>query len=430
MEEKKKLVVLLPGLQFLNNWVMNWTELIVHLAQKFNVLPFSVYSNNIYSTRNKLQELVFNAESQGFVPDYVLMMDDDNILTIQDFDKLLEDLELNPTLTGILAWYWIQAQVNQNEPRASVGSINDDNITVIPAREMFDLDTPIIPCEYGGLGGFLCKWSEVKKLGKTPFDPVQLPNGSIDKFAGDDVSFFFRAKEMGMRIAVDKRVKLPHFKIRDAEFDSSFIEALKVKPEIEGALYISGWMTPEELNWLYKQAKNFEYIAEIGSWKGRSAYALASGNKKGIMNTVYCIDTFKGSIGEMVDQNGQLSKELSPFHAEVLEKDIKKVFEANTCQFNNIQVIQMKNEDACKYFDDEALEMVFIDGDHRKEEVLKDIRNWLPKTSRLLCGHDLQIDGVRQALEESGLPWKHATGSIWYVDIQEYRNSLKEEKAA
>jgi glyoxylase-like metal-dependent hydrolase (beta-lactamase superfamily II) len=44
--------------------------------------------------------------------------------------------------------------------------------------------------------------------------------------------------------------------------------------------------------------------------------------------------------------------------------------------------------------------MVFIDGDHKYESVKEDIKLWLPKTKKLICGHDYQGEDVRRAVNE------------------------------
>jgi hypothetical protein len=61
--------------------------------------------------------------------------------------------------------------------------------------------------------------------------------------------------------------------------------------------------------------------------------------------------------------------------------------------------------------EDNSLDFVFIDADHKYESVVKDIKAWMPKLKPggMLSGHDLKMDGVRKALE------KLTTG---YIDVK------------
>src|SRR6266850_7760219 len=59
--------------------------------------------------------------------------------------------------------------------------------------------------------------------------------------------------------------------------------------DISKALQIEGWMSFNELTWLAQQAKHSSRILEVGSYKGRSARALAD-NTAGV---VYCIDPWE-----------------------------------------------------------------------------------------------------------------------------------------
>jgi hypothetical protein len=57
--------------------------------------------------------------------------------------------------------------------------------------------------------------------------------------------------------------------------------------------------------------------------------------------------------------------------------------------------------------------MVFIDGSHKYEDVKADIPAYLPKTKKLICGHDYNWLSVRQAVDEVLGDVKGAE-TIWY----------------
>ena len=161
-------------------------------------------------------------------------------------------------------------------------------------------------------------------------------------------------------------------------------------------------MTMEELQWLYDRTGEMGSVVEVGCWKGRSTHALLSGCK----GLVYAVDHWLGSPTER-----------EAAHAEAATKDVYAEFMANVGCFKNLQVLRGSSVEMAARFDGKV-DMTFIDADHSAEGCLADIRAWLPKTRRLLCGHDRNQEGVPQALKESGLQWKPGPGSIWIHEIK------------
>jgi glycosyltransferase involved in cell wall biosynthesis len=163
---------------------------------------------------------------------------------------------------------------------------------------------------------------------------------------------------------------------------------------------VDGYMSFEELNFLYTTAKRMESVAELGSWKGRSTNALASG----CGGTVTAIDTFMGSQDPLDWTMEQAKKE-----------DIYATFLENTKQFSNIVVNKKDGTEASKDYADKSFDMVFIDAEHTYEALVNDIRHWKGKAKILLCGHDYcdaWKNVVRAVDEELGGP-DEVHGSIW-----------------
>jgi hypothetical protein len=148
---------------------------------------------------------------------------------------------------------------------------------------------------------------------------------------------------------------------------------------------IQGWMNDADLSWLFNTAREMDSVAEIGSWKGRSTHALLSGCK----GTVYAVDHFLGSSGER-----------ETIHREAETRDIYKDFMKNVGSFKNLQVLKMDSAEAVKQFEDNSVDMVFIDAGHTYEEVLSDIKRWLPKAKKIICGHDRLYLQVQRAVRE------------------------------
>jgi len=165
---------------------------------------------------------------------------------------------------------------------------------------------------------------------------------------------------------------------------------------------IVGWMNDKELMYLYVAARSAKSIVEVGSWKGRSAHALASGCR----GTVYCVDHFRGSPNE-----------LQTAHREAADTDISEIFQENMKDFKNVEVMKMRSNRAAEQFEDNSIDMIFIDGTHTKPAVLTDLRSWYPKLRKggLMTGHDAQYEEVREALNEFGKAWERIDGieTIW-----------------
>jgi len=182
------------------------------------------------------------------------------------------------------------------------------------------------------------------------------------------------------------------------------IEALKYQPHNGKYLHdtrfyfeypdqgIEGWMTFEELTFLYEISKSMNSVCEVGSWKGRSTHALLSGCK----GQVTAVDHFKGSRSDDKTHMGQPYPE----------------FKKNVLGFNNLTILKEESVKAAKKVG--KFDMVFIDAGHTYEDVVKDIRAWKGKANVLFCGHDYcdEWPGVKKAVDEEIGPVQ-VVGSIW-----------------
>jgi predicted O-methyltransferase YrrM len=171
---------------------------------------------------------------------------------------------------------------------------------------------------------------------------------------------------------------------------------------LETSEAIEGFMSADELSWLYEQAKEMETIVEVGCWKGRSTSALAQGCR----GQVYTVDHFGGSPSE-----------IDGAHEEVKYGDIFAVAQNNLVQFENVKILKMSSLNASRLFTDYSVDMVFIDAEHTAEAVLIDLAAWSKKAKKLLCGHDRDFEGMFKALAVFGIPFTPGAGSIWQMEI-------------
>lgn len=167
-------------------------------------------------------------------------------------------------------------------------------------------------------------------------------------------------------------------------------------PEIPvDGMHIWGWTTPVELEWLGEQAARMDSVAEIGSLHGRSAFMLLSSCK----GPVYCVEPAND-----VGNHGYRS------------------LMSNVGHFPNLTHVREFSPAAAKLTPD--VDMCFIDGTHEYEAVAADIAAWLPKTRRLICGHDFENEdhgfpGVSRAVREAfgGLYFVVPNTVIWAVSL-------------
>lgn len=100
---------------------------------------------------------------------------------------------------------------------------------------------------------------------------------------------------------------------------------------------------------------------------------------------------------------------------EAFEKNRRSVWPAN----NLIITDRKPSAEAAELYDDESVDLVFIDADHTYAAVKADIDAWWPKIKRGRCfgGHDYRAD-LAQAVDEFALANKlhvHHFSSVWWV---------------
>lgn len=77
-------------------------------------------------------------------------------------------------------------------------------------------------------------------------------------------------------------------------------------------------------------------------------------------------------------------------------------FQENTKDLGNVNYSQSKSLDALEFVKDGELDFVYVDGDHRYEAVLADLKGWLKKlrAGGVMAGHDWSFPAVQKALSE------------------------------
>jgi hypothetical protein len=181
-----------------------------------------------------------------------------------------------------------------------------------------------------------------------------------------------------------------------------------IRAVVDHAETIQGWMTRGELAQLFEWAGDMDSIVELGSWKGRSTYALA----KGTRGPVTCIDKFKGSAGDVG-------------HARLVAESGGSTlgeFLRNVEDCGNVRPFICDTAEAAAAVAD--VDMVFVDAGHSYAEVVADLRAWAPKARKLICGHDYQSPDVRRAIDEVLGDVHTSAGGLWFKRVQAPRFSI------
>lgn len=150
---------------------------------------------------------------------------------------------------------------------------------------------------------------------------------------------------------------------------------------------VGGWLYPGEAWALYNEAVAIRdrpaVIVEIGSWKGRSTIALASG-ASGPQDRVYAIDPHTGSR-----EHGRV--------------DTFAIFQENVHQAgvqDRVVPVRMRSHDAASLLELQAIDLLFIDGSHEYSDVRQDIQDWIPRLrpGGVVAFNDPSWPGVHRAL--------------------------------
>ena len=86
-------------------------------------------------------------------------------------------------------------------------------------------------------------------------------------------------------------------------------------------------------------------------------------------------------------------------------KFVFDAFQERAKDFKNVSFSRGKSLDALEFVEDASCDLIYIDGDHRYEGVLADLKGWRKKLREggIMAGHDWSWESVKKAfLEEIG----------------------------
>jgi len=145
---------------------------------------------------------------------------------------------------------------------------------------------------------------------------------------------------------------------------------------------VPGWCSVEKMRFMQAQikdiarripprGKHFE-ILDLGSWKGRSAGALANALGENVPSFVWCVDHWLGAPAER--ETNHIQAGIRPLS--VLWEFLQYMAHLGLLG-KKIGYISMPTAEAVRYFDDGQFSFMFIDADH--ENMYRDAMLYLPK---------------------------------------------------
>ena len=159
-------------------------------------------------------------------------------------------------------------------------------------------------------------------------------------------------------------------------------------------------------------------FVEVGCWKGKSiSYWAVEIINSGKNITIDAVDTWKGSMEHVNDKH-------------VIEDTLYELFLSNIAPVSHvINPIRLSSVEASNRYEDNSLDVVFIDAEHDYENVGRDIKCWLPKVKQggYIAGHDYHPTwtGVCKAVDEifkSVQVTEHLKEHCWVYKIGEQTN--------
>ena len=218
---KKILALAAPGEEFRAQWVWNLMNLCFGITSEFILVPHPGFSSNVYCTRHDIHNQILDRKPHA---DLVLWMDDDNICTWSHVERLVRDLEEHPELDGVVGWCWCDNDEREaGRPEdwvMSVGLLGGEDGSVCQRLTAEHLNlhagNPIVPINWTGFPCVLLRYETLVKMGRNCFAPILHPDVKRG-FVGEDTAFSWNAHRLGIRLAVDLRVKVPHVKWRAIE---------------------------------------------------------------------------------------------------------------------------------------------------------------------------------------------------------------------
>jgi hypothetical protein len=234
-QRQKTVVLCLPGERFPSLWVNGLVKIVSYFWVKgMKVITQFGFSSNVYVTRNSIWTALKALEDV----DYVVWLDDDNLVTPEQVDRLLTHLDTDEGLAMAAGWCWIHPEGYVADYWPSFGMFEGPArfCRPIPIKAMESLDPGVgIIADYTGFPLVVHRGDLLGIMEDNPFRAIvdsRLPGGQC----GEDIAFCRRLQEStGKKILVDRSVQVVHLKQLPAGPQGRVAEAVPVPVLVAGA---------------------------------------------------------------------------------------------------------------------------------------------------------------------------------------------------
>ena len=185
-----------------------------------------------------------------------------------------------------------------------------------------------------------------------------------------------------------------------------------VPPAVKKAQGVEGWMTEEELEWIWKQSRRARRIVEIGVYKGRSTRVMCEATQGRVLS----FDPWDDPL--TCPKPGEALKEFKKnLRPHLVSRTLTAIARSTRDPHAMVQ--------ARRWLNGEKADLVFIDGDHTEPNVRGDVEMALELVGSggIVAGHDYPSEtctwdvkwpDVKKVVDELLPGRKMGPGSIWW----------------
>jgi len=177
-------------------------------AAGYGVGLFQSYSTYCHITRQNIARSVLSSEP---AIDYLLWIDDDNLVTWPQVERLIALLEAHPDAGIAAGWYMLRGP--GGAVCSSVGVLLEgQGSALLPAAEVGARGEPFL-ADATGFGCVLMRRECLEHVGPESF--FLMPNQEASYgFMGEDFAFCLTMRERGWALWIDPGVAVPHLKLQ------------------------------------------------------------------------------------------------------------------------------------------------------------------------------------------------------------------------